>query len=279
MEHDRGRAYDFGGAAFDLGDLRDREIVRFILSQALFGEATGVYCGRSLYAARSLEAAEFYVRQARQELAHLRLFAEIFRALDLTPLPAHWVIRMLSSHNDYYPLKVFLEHALGEGMVLDVFKDLLLETLPDSDPRVPAIKKKLRVVCNDEAEHVAWGEKETERILAAEPWLRIPFLGLLELELAALPLLVRALRSQAEGHPVLSHMDGFVAHVRDRAIEQGRRLGYVPKERPSGGKRVAAIAAGLALYGRSQVARSRSKLDKSYLVELGFAGPERPATG
>jgi hypothetical protein len=279
MEHDRGRAYDFRGAAFDLRDLKDREIVRFILSQALFGEATGVYCGRSLYAARSLEAAEFYVRQARQELAHLRLFAEIFRALDLTPLPAHWVIRMLSSHNDYYPLKVFMEHALGEGMVLDVFKDLLLETLSDSDPRVPAIKKKLRVVCNDEAEHVAWGEKETARILAAKPWLRTPFLGLLELELAALPLLVRALRSQAEGHPVLSHMDGFVAHVRDRAVEQGRRLGYVPAERPSGGKRVAAIAAGLALYGRSRVARSRSKLDKSYLAELGFGDPERQTAG
>jgi hypothetical protein len=72
MEPDRGAAYDFGGATFDLGSSRDREIVRFILSQALFGEATGVYCGRSLYAARSLEAAEFYVRQARQELAHLR---------------------------------------------------------------------------------------------------------------------------------------------------------------------------------------------------------------
>ena len=51
-EADRGAPYDFGGAAFDLGAPRDREIVRFVLSQALFGEATGVYCGRSLYAAR-----------------------------------------------------------------------------------------------------------------------------------------------------------------------------------------------------------------------------------
>src|SRR5262245_65453562 len=192
---ERGAAYDFRGATFDLESQRDREIVRFVLSQALFGEATGVYCGRSLYAAGSLEAAEFYVRQARQELAHLRLFAEIFRVLELAPLPAHWVIRLLSTHNDYYPLKVFLEHAVGEGMVLDVFKDLLLETLPDSDPRVPSIKKKLRVVVTDEAEHVAWGEKETARLLAATPWLKTPFLGLLELQLATLPLLVRALRS------------------------------------------------------------------------------------
>jgi hypothetical protein len=277
-EADRGEAYDFQGATFDLGDPRDREIVRFVLSQALFGEATGVYCGRSLYAARSLEAADFYVRQARQELAHLRLFADIFRALDMKPLPAHWVIRLLSAHNDYYPLKVFLEHAVGEGMVLDVFKDLLLSTLPDSDPRVPAIKKKLRVVCTDEAEHVAWGEKETARILKEQPWLATPFLGLFEVQMATLPLLVRALRKQADGHPVLRHLDGFVEHVRAHAYAQGRRLGYVPVEPASGVRRASAMALGLLLYGRSRFARSRSKLEHTYLRELGFEGPAHEAT-
>lgn len=268
----RGDGYDFEGATFDLENPRDRDIVRFVLSQALFGEATGVYCGRSLYAARSLEAADFYVRQARQELAHLRLFADIFRALDMEPLPAHWVIRLLSAHNDYYPLKVFLEHAVGEGMVLDVFKDLLLATLPDRDPRVPAIKKKLRVVCSDEAEHVAWGEKETARVLAEKPWLKTPFYGLFELQMATLPLLVRALRSQADGHPVLRHLDGFVAHVRSHATEQGKRLGYVPAEAPDAFRRSAALAAGLLLYARSRFARSRSKLEHTYLRELGFDG-------
>lgn len=275
----RGPSYDFGGATFNLDDPRDRAIVRFVLSQALFGEATGVYCGRSLYAARSLEAAEFYVRQARQELAHLRLFAEIFRSLGLEPLPSHWVMRLLSSHNEYYPLKVFLEHAVGEGMVLDVFKDVLLETLPDSDPRVPAIKKKLRVVCNDESEHVAWGEKETGRLLQQKPWLKTPFYGLFELQMATLPLLVRALRRYATDHPVLAHLDGFVEHVRQRATEQGIRLGFVPPVRPGKAARAAAIAAGLALYGRSRFARSRSRLDKIYLAELGFGqgtAAERP---
>jgi hypothetical protein len=267
---DRGAPYDFGGATFDLDDSRDREIVRFVLSQALYGEATGVYCGRSLYAARSLEAAEFYVRQARQELAHLRLFAEIFRALELEPLPAHWVMRLLSSHNEYYPLKVFLEHAVGEGMVLDVFKELLLETLPDSDPRVPSIKKKLRVVCKDESEHVAWGEKETRRLLDENPWLRAPLYGLFELQTAAAPLLVGVLRRYADNHPVLAHLDGFVAHVVRHATEQGKRLGFVPDVRPGSWSRRAAIAAGLALYARSRFAQSRSRLDKNYLAELGF---------
>src|SRR5438445_11327526 len=115
--------YDFQGATFRLDEPGDREIVRFILSQALFGEATGVYCGKSLYAARSLEAARFYVRQAKQELNHLQLFADIFHLLGLRPLPAHPVVRLLSAHNNYYPLKVLMEHALGEGMVLDIFRD------------------------------------------------------------------------------------------------------------------------------------------------------------
>src|SRR5688572_16919268 len=184
-EPDNDGGYDFGGATFDLDAPFDRELLRFILSQALFGEATAVYCGQSLYSARSLEAARFYARQARQELGHLQLFADIFRALDLTPLPPHWVIRMLSAHNHYYPLKVLMEHAVGEGMVLDIFKDLLLQTLPDGDSRVPSIKKKLRVVCREEAEHVAWGEKETRAMLEEKPWLRMPFTGLVELQLAS----------------------------------------------------------------------------------------------
>src|SRR4051794_7151151 len=222
-------SYDFQGAEFDLENAEDREIVRFILSQALYGEATGVYCGKSLYAAGSLEAAKFYVRQAKQELAHLQLFAEIFRALDLKPLPAHWVIRLLSSHNNYYPLKVLMEHAIGEGMVLDIFKDLLLQTLPDSDPRVPSIKKKLRVVVREEAEHVAWGEKETAVMLHDKPWLRLPFMGLVDLQLSTLPALVSRLKGARPDHPVLSQLGPFVEHVRQRVREQGQRLGFYPE--------------------------------------------------
>src|ERR1051325_4847880 len=161
--------FSFDGATFDLGAQRDREVLTFVLSQALYGEATGVYCGKSLYSAGSLEAAQFYVRQAKQELNHLLLFAEIFKSLELTPEQPHWVIRALAAHNDYYPLKVLMEHALGEGMVLDIFRDVLLQTLPEQDPRSASIQKKLRVVCKEEEEHVAWGEKETRRLLAENP--------------------------------------------------------------------------------------------------------------
>lgn len=262
--------YDFGGAEFDLNDPEDREIVRFILSQALFGEATGVYCGKSLYAAGSLEAARFYVRQAKQELSHLALFADIFRALDMKPLPAHWVIKLLSSHNNYYPLKVLMEHAIGEGMVLDIFKDLMLQTLPDSDPRVPAIKKKLRLVCREEEEHIAWGEKETRRLLSEKPWLKTPYYGLLELQMSVLPLLVRAFEKKGGQHPVLAHLPGFLAHVQRRVVQQGKDLGFVPAERPTVTKRAMAMGMGLAVFVRSQFARSHSQLEKTYIHELGL---------
>ena len=264
--------YDFGGARFDLDDPRDREIIRFILSQALYGEATGVYCGKSLYSAVSLEAAKFYLRQARQELAHLQLFADIFRILEMEPLPGHWVIRLLSSHNNYYPLKVLMEHAIGEGMVLDIFKDVLMQTLPDDDPRVPGIKKKLRVVCREEEEHIAWGEKETKRLLAARPGLRTPFYGLLELQLSVAPFITRAFRRQAEGHPVLSHLPSFVEHVKQRVWKQGQELGFVPEKRPGLPYRLWAMGLGALLYVRSQFARSHSILTRTYLAELGFQG-------
>ncbi len=268
--------YDFGDARFDLKSHEDREILRFILSQALYGEATGVYCGKSLYAAGSLEAAKFYVRQAKQELAHLTLFADIFRALEMRPLPAHWVIRLLSSHNNYYPLKVLMEHAIGEGMVLDIFKDILLQTLPDEDPRVPLIKKKLRVVCKEEEEHVAWGEKETKRLLHEKPWLATPYYGLLELQLSVLPMLVTAFEKRAGNHRVLKHLRGFLDYVKTRVWKQGQDLGFVPAERPGFFRRAWAMTCGLALFVRSQFARSTSKLEKIYIEELGLGeGPQR----
>jgi hypothetical protein len=271
--------YDFKGASFDLENTDDRELLRFILSQALYGEATGVYCGKSLYSAGSLEAARFYVRQAKQELAHLQLFADIFRALDMKPLPAHWVVKLLSSHNNYYPLKVLMEHAIGEGMVLDIFKDLLLQTLPDSDRRVPLIKKKLRVVCKEEEEHVAWGEKETRRLLGEKPWLATPYYGLLELQMAVLPMLVRAFEKRIGKHPVLAHLPGFLDHVKNRVWSQGRSLGFVPETRPGVLRRWYAMGYGLALFVRSQFARSTSRLEKIYIDELGLGdgAPALPA--
>jgi hypothetical protein len=264
--------FDFQGATFDLTEDGDRALVCFLLSQALYGEATGVFCGKSLYSAYSLKAAKFYLRQARQELNHLELFADIFRKLEMQPDPAHWGIKLLASHNNYYPLKVLMEHAVGEGMVLDIFRDVLLQTLPDDDPRVPDVKKRLRVVCIEEEEHVAWGEAETVRLLAEKPWLRTPYYGLVELQLMVAPMITRAFEKRFSGHPVLAHVPAFVDHVRARVWAQGQRLGFVPETRPGFLGRSWAIFCGVALYVRSQFSRSKSLLDKRYLQELGFSG-------
>jgi hypothetical protein len=49
-----------------------------------------------------------------------------------------------------------------------------LQTLPDDTEHALEIKRKLQVICREEAEHVAWGEKETARLLSEKPWLKLP---------------------------------------------------------------------------------------------------------
>jgi hypothetical protein len=128
------------------------------------------------------------------------------------------------------------------------------------------------VVCKEEVEHIAWGEKETRELLAAHPWLRWPYYGILEWQLLVAPIIVRAFAREAVGHPVLSHLPRFVDHIRDRVWKQGQQLGFVPPVRPGLPVRLFAMAAGAALFVRSQFARSQSTLDKTYLSELGFSG-------
>ena len=52
-------SFDFEGAQFDIHKKEDRDILTFLFSQALYGEATGVFCGMSLYSAQSLEESKF----------------------------------------------------------------------------------------------------------------------------------------------------------------------------------------------------------------------------
>ena len=261
-------SYDFQGARFDLHNQLDREILGFLFSQALYGEATGVFCGMSLYAAQSLEASKFYIRQAHQEMNHLRLFADIMKILNLQPSKGHWVLRLLSSHNHYYPLKVFMEHAIGEGLVLDIFKEVLLQTLPIEDATydMTTILKKLHMICKDEQEHVAWGEKESKRLVKEQPWLKKPLAGLLDIQLLIAPKIASQFSHQ--DHVVLKHLPNYVDFTIKKARLQAHNLGIIiPKNPMSRGWN---MMCGILLFLRSQFARSKPKFLQNYLQELDF---------
>ena len=109
-------------------------------------------------------------------------------------------------------------------------------------------------------------------MLAARPWLRWPYYGLLELQIVLARLMVRPFARRAEGHPVLSHLGPFVDFVSARIRQQGRDLGITPEEPVGAMKRLGTMAWGVALFLRSQVSTSRSTLEKTYLTELGFVG-------
>ena len=60
--------------------------------------------------------------------------------------------------------------------------------------------------------------------------------------------------------------------LRSRVYRQGSDLGIVPAARPSAVKRAYAMGYGLALFVRSQFARSNPTLTENYISELGLDG-------
>lgn len=87
-----------------------------------------------------------------------------------------------------------------------------------------------------------------------------------------MPFIVRAFEARAGQHRVLKHLPSFVAHVRRRVWAQAVSLGLAPAERPGALSRAWAMSWGVTLFLRSQLARSRSSLERIYLKELGFQG-------
>src|SRR5262245_18921805 len=124
--------YDFGGARFELP--RDRDSLAWVFSQFLYGEVTGIQVGHWIHNAPDLASARFLAMQCSQELAHVRLVRTIFDRLGAQPLPAHRLVRFLSTGlmGAGWEEHVCLEMALGEGYVLAVFY-ALLDTIPDDE--------------------------------------------------------------------------------------------------------------------------------------------------
>jgi hypothetical protein len=199
--------FDFGGARFD--PLRDREILRWMLSQFLYGEVTGVQVGHWLHAAPDLESARFLARQAVEELQHVGNFLKIMQLLGVSPEPAHPALRFLATGmmGDDWAEHVALEMATGEGFVLAAFY-ALIDTLGHRE----AVGIMERAARQEEA-HVAFGEQRCMRLIAEQPGLRDQLLGANLVWMWGVEQLSQYIEKYLpKSHPVLSQLPQFLAH-------------------------------------------------------------------
>ena len=200
--------FDFHGAKFRLP--QDAGLLGWVTDQFLYGEVTGIQCGRWLYAAPTLEAAAFFARQATEELAHVRIFLRLHTLLGTRPGPPHPVVRWLSTDS---MARDFAEHvstemAVGEGMVLAVFQ-ALIDTVEE-----PAMVRLLEGAARQEERHVAFGEQQTRALVEKDARLANTLLGMNLLTLLALPRLARHVqRRLGRDHEVLCQTEAFLAHV------------------------------------------------------------------
>ena len=218
--------YDFKDAQFDLGKPEERELLSWVLNQFLYGEVTGIQCGHWLYRAPSLNAAIFLAGQATQELTHVKRVVKMLEILGGRPAKAHPVIRFLSTGmmGKNWGEHVFLEMALGEGLVLSVFY-ALRNTIPD-----PKIQKILDSMIPEEESHVAFGERETLDWFAKHPEDRAWFYFKARTQRLALNVLKRWIVKKYKGlgwdrHPVLMQFDAFFGHILTGYDQRLVRLG------------------------------------------------------
>jgi len=134
------------------------------------------------------------------------------------------VVRFLSTGamGTDYAEHVATEMAVGEGQVLAVFQ-ALIDTV-DS----PEIVRLLEGAARQEERHVAFGERETVRLLAERPGLADDLLGANLLTLLALPRLAGFIqRRLGTEHEVLRHVEPFLAHVVQLTELRLQRLGVL----------------------------------------------------
>ncbi len=200
--------FDFGGAKFRLP--RDAELLKWILDQFLYGEITGIQCGHWLYRAPSLEAATFFARQAVEELSHVRQFLRIYDLIGMRPGAAHPVIRFMAtgSMGTDYAEHVATEMAVGEGLVLMIFY-ALIDTIEDA-----RVVKILESAARQEERHVAFGERQTRRLVEENPRLAPYLLGLNLGSVLAMKRLGRYVaRHLGQDHEVLRQAPAFLERL------------------------------------------------------------------
>jgi hypothetical protein len=200
--------FDFGAARFQLP--QDAALLGWIFDQFLYGEITGIQCGHWLYQAPDLEAANFFARQAVEELSHVRQFMKLYEAIGQKPGPAHPVIRFLAtgSMGKSYAEHVAIEMATGESLVLMVFY-ALIDTIDDE-----YIRKILLAASRQEERHVAFGEQQTRRLVRNQPALAAPLLGLNLISIQAIRQLAKYVdRHLDKKHGVVAQAPAFLAQM------------------------------------------------------------------
>ena len=248
--------FDFGGARFELP--RDREALRWVFSQFLYGEVTGVQVGHWIHHAPDLECAQFLARQCAQELSHVRILRAVFDLLGAEPQPPHRLVRFLATGlmGASWEEHVCLEMALGEGYVLTVFY-ALLETIPDLE-----IVRLLRGAARQEETHVEFGEAQTARA-ARDPRVRRHLLGMSLVSLVAMRRLAGTLGRRSDpSHPVWRQLPAFARHTAAVSELRLMRLGLLdrPLSEMPRAHFARHLAAGLAGRALAPLRLSRQRL-------------------
>ena len=213
-------SFDFQGARLD--PTGDRALLRFIFSQFLYGEVTGIQVGHWLYDAPDLEAARFLARQALEEMQHVGNFVRIFHMLDLEPEPAHPVVRFLATGmmGTSWAQHVATEMALGEGFVLSAMYGVM-DTLNH-----PPVVEILERASRQEAKHVEFGEERTMKLIADNLPLRRRLLGFGLVWLWGVQQLGEFMAKKLDrSHPVLGQLPQFTQHTLTTAQLRMVRMG------------------------------------------------------
>jgi hypothetical protein len=231
--------FDFGGARFD--SKRDAAVLRWILSQFLYGEVTGIQVGHWLYGAPDLESARFLAKQAIEELQHVGNFLKVMQVVGVEPEPAHPVLRFLATSmmGDDWGEHVALEMATGEGFVLTAFY-ALIDTL-DQPEAIAILERSAR----QEESHVEFGEQKTQQLLAAEPGRRRELLAANLVWIWGVERLADYVEAHLpKDHAVLAQLRPFLAHALRCAETRLMRLGLceVPPSSLSATTKLALVA-------------------------------------
>jgi hypothetical protein len=253
----------FGDARLD--PVRDREILRFIFNQFLYGEVTGIQVGHWLYAAPDLEAARFLARQALEELQHVGNFLKIMQLLDVAPGKPHPIVRMLATGMmaGDWPEHVALEMATGEGFVLMAFY-AVIDTL-DQPEAVAILERAVR----QEEGHVEFGERQTMALTADDAGLRRRLLGLSLVWRFGVAQLARRMKGHLPAHPVLDRLPEFLGLALACHEQRLLRMGLLdrPLAELSAARKAALIAEAYAYKGADSA--------RGLLRKLPLAGPKR----